>query len=153
MTDSGALLTPTLAGHVPRDWGKALPWRLGSQVYVAIIGGPLAVTIIAALNARRLRMSSRQVAAIVVCGVAGLLVALAVVAAIDEGDSGRLVFRIAGVLAYGPMYLLQRAHDRVHSAYSPFDDEDDDYESLWGPGIAAVVGGALLQAVLAGAVA
>ena len=42
------LLQPTLQDHVPRTYaGSSRPWRTGSQIYVAILGGPVAVTAIA----------------------------------------------------------------------------------------------------------
>jgi hypothetical protein len=142
------LLTPTFAGHVPRDWSAALPWRLGSQIYVAIIGGPLALTFIAVVNARRLRMPGRLVAVLAVIGVAVMLAAFVLSYAITNDDLARLVRQLSGAAAFGLMYLVQRPYDRVHHFLSPNEDEDDDYQSLLGPGIAAVVAGNVIDAVL-----
>jgi hypothetical protein len=129
----------------------ALPWRLGSQVYVAFLGGPVALTAVAVLNAARLRMSQGAVALVVALGV--LVTAAGVVAAtlIDGDTTPRLVVQVAGVLLAGPLYLLQRAPDRVHSTFSPNDDVDDDYASLWVPGTAACIAGWIVQGALVAA--
>ena len=146
--DGEPLLTPSLADHVPRDPASAKPWRLGSQIYVAILGGPLAVTLIAALNAQRLRMPGRLVGAIVAIGLAVLAaVALAVAAAQLDGAT-RLAVQLSGALAFGPMFLLQRPFDRVHRVFSRSEDDDEDHASLWVPGIAAVLVGAITTGVV-----
>jgi hypothetical protein len=142
------LLTPTLADHVPRDWSAALPWRLGSQVYVAILGGPLALTLIAGMNAHRLRMPGRLVALVVGLGLAVFAAAIAISSAIGDADVARLVRQLSGAAAFGLVYLVQRPYDNVHRVFSPNEDGEDDYDSLWGPGIAAVVGGVILDAMI-----
>ena len=147
-----ALLAPSLAGHVPRDRAAAKPWRLNSQVYVAILGGPLAVTVVAAANAGRLRMPGRRIGAIVAIGLA-VLVAVALLAALADLDSAaRLAVQLSGVLAFGPMFLLQRPFDRIHGVFSPNEDDDEDHASLWVPGIAAVVLGAIVTGIVLAAV-
>jgi len=47
VADLDDLLTPTLTGQREPQREGGLPWRLGSQVYVAFFGGVLAVTAIA----------------------------------------------------------------------------------------------------------
>jgi hypothetical protein len=144
----GDLLTPTLGEHRPRDWTSRLPWQLVSQVYVAFLGGPLAVTIIAALNAQRLRLRGARIALMVAIGAAGTVAGVLAAARLDSDVAPRLVAQLAGVLTLGPLYLLQRSADRVHSTFSPNTDPDDDYASLWGPGLAAIAAGWLVQAPL-----
>ncbi len=146
-TVRGDLLTPTLQGHVPRDWRGRLPWRLESQVYPAILGGPAAATLVALVNARRLRIDARTVALMAVGGVLLTALGLGAVAAFDS-DAMRLLIGAAGLAAYGAFYLVQRAPDRVHSTFSPHDDPEEDYESLLPLGVAAVVVGLVAIAVL-----
>ena len=144
-TVRGDLLTPTLAEHRPRDWSSHLPWQLGSQVFVAFLGGPFAVTLIAVLNGARLRMPRPRLLAMVAIGAAGMLAGVLAAGLIDAGAGPRLLVQIAGVVTFGPLYLLQRSPDRVHSTFSPHPDPEDDYGSLWGPGLAAVLAGWLVQ--------
>jgi hypothetical protein len=144
----GDLLTPTLAGHRPRDWGSRLPWRVSSQLYVAFLGGPLAVLLVALLNAPRLRLGGRTVALIVAVGVAGTVAGVLAAALVPGDTAPRLVVQLAGVASYGALYLLQRSPDRIHSTFSPHEDPDDDYASLWRPGLAAIVAAWLVQGPL-----
>lgn len=131
------LLRPTLADHVPLTSDARRPWRLSSQVYVAFFGGVLAVTVIAMLNARRLRMPGSRQAAIAGFGALGLgaVIVAAAVASLPSG--ARILVQLISLGAWGMMFLAQRPYDRVHSVFSDRDD-DDDYESLVAPGLAAV---------------
>ena len=147
----GDLLTPTLTEHRPRDWHERLPWRLGSQVFVAFLGGPVAVTIIAVLNGARLRMPRERLLLMAAIGVAGTIAGVLAAGLIDLG-SARLLVQVAGVLTAGPLHLLQRSPDRVHSTFSPHHDPEDDYGSLWLPGLGAVLAGWLVQLTLVGLV-
>lgn len=151
-TVKGDLLTPTLTEHRPRDWSAHLPWQLGSQVFVAFLGGPLAVTIIAVLNGVRLRMPRSSLLLMAAIGAVGTIAGALAAGLIDAGAAPRLLVQIAGVVTSGPLYLLQRSPDRVHSTFSPHTDPEDDYGSLWGPGIAAVLTGWLVQFSLVAAV-
>jgi hypothetical protein len=151
------LFTPTLQGHVPRQRGAQRPWRLGSQVYVAFLGGVLAVTAIAYLNAGFLRAPGRVRAGILACGAAGLAVVVLVASLLLSGDSvpdgARTGLTLVGVAAWGGMYLLQRPWDRVYSSFAREKDEDELYESLLGPGLLAVVAGFFVHAAIVTAVA
>lgn len=130
------LLRPTLAQHAPPIAGGRRPWRLGSQVYVAFFGGPVAVTAIALLNARRLRLDRRASGLIAVCGVAGLVGTVVLALAVDDLPSaGR---RVVALVAWGGMYLVQRTADRSFAFHA---HDDEDYASLWLPGILAVIAG------------
>ena len=143
-TVDGDLLRPTLGAHRPRDWSSRLPWRASSEVYVGLLGGPVAVTIIAALNARRLRMSRRSAWLMVLIGGVGMLAA-ALAATLGAGDTARQSVQLAGVLTTGPLYLLQRSPDRVHATFSPHADGREDYASLVRPGIAAILAGIVVE--------
>lgn len=148
-SDAESLLTPSLQGHVAEPANARRPWRLGSQVYVAFLGGCLAVTVIAAVNARAVRVSGRGQAVVIATGVAGFVATLALAAlAFGDGvpDGGRVAVQLIAVIAWGPMYLVQRPADRVYSSLrAPGDDLDEAYESLLGPGLLAVLVGGFLQ--------
>jgi hypothetical protein len=144
--DTQELLRPALTGY--RRTGYR-PWRLQSQIYVAFFGGALAVGAIAVANAFMLGMSRRKQLAI--AGVA-LLAEAALVVAIALTGTGpqRLGGVVAGLAAYGPLYLLQRSPDRVHHFHAR---EDDPYESLFGPGLVAVIVARLVEALILSAFA
>ena len=145
------LLEPTLQDHVPRIYaGPNRPWRTGSQIYVAILGGPVAVTAIALFNAERLRLPLAKKALIAAIGVLAALVAIVVVLA-APGEA-RVLAGLVGAVAAGPIYLLMRSFDRAYFAFTNDDiSEEEAYASLWGPGIAAVIGGLFLTAAVVGA--
>ena len=146
-TAQADLLTPTLSSHRPRDWAGRLPWRVSSQVYPAILGGPISATLAAVINARRLRMPPKAIWTMVAVGL--LTTAAAVGASLaSDADAVRLLISVAGLAAYGVFYLLQRSPDRVHSTFSPHEDPDEDYESFLAAGIAAIVVGWLALGVL-----
>ena len=101
-------------------------------------------------------MPKAQILWIVAAGAAGVVAlvvyAVVVVAGSDLERGIRIGAQLIGVAAWAPMYLLQRSWDRVYATFSPTEDEDEAYESLWGPGLAAVIAGNVLQGViLAGA--
>jgi hypothetical protein len=141
------LLEPTLQRHVARTDGPR-PWRVSSQIYVAILGGPLAVTAIALVNAGRLRLPDRKRLLIAAIGLLTAALAVAVMASLPE--EARVLGALSGALAAGPFYLLMRSYDRAYFAFSPLDDEAA-YRSLWGPGLVAVFGGWILLVLVAGA--
>ena len=144
------LLAPTLTDHVPRDWHTRLPWRTSSQMYVGLLGGPVAVAAIGAINARRLRMPALTIPVMVLLGVTGTLAAVTA-AVLIGGAAPRLLFQLAGALTAGPVIRLQRAPERIHTTFSPNDAPDADHASLWGPGIAAIAGGWVVEALALGA--
>ncbi|ONI73575.1 hypothetical protein BWI15_08970 [Kribbella sp. ALI-6-A] len=136
------LLRPTIVANVDLS---VRPWRLMSQAYVAFFGGVIAVTVIAWLNARRLGVGAAQQRLILGVGGIALVVSAAVVVLLtdDDADSGlRVATRIVAVLCCLVQLRLQRPMDRA------FQLRGADYKSLWGPGIAAVIGLGLLELVL-----
>jgi hypothetical protein len=115
------------------------PWRLGSQFYVAFFGGPLAAGAIGYVNAKRLGLPGPRLTAIAAIGVACFVGAVAVAVALADTDAGRgprLMLAVAGVVAYLGVRELQKEADRL---YGLTRDDEQAYDSLWGPGLAAVV--------------
>lgn len=143
------LLTPTLQGRDARPADAQRPWRLGSIVYVAFFGGALAAATISLLNSRRLGQSASTQAAIPALGAAGFAGVLFVATLVDE-DSVRIAIRAVALVAYGGMYLLQRSADRVYHYHQR---DDDPYDSLWGPGLAAVFSLGIAETVAAHGIA
>ena len=124
----------------PGERGK--PWRLSSQFWVAFFGGPLAAAVIAHQNAARLALDERRRLLLIVSGLVGFLLAVALAVVLERVDAGfgpRLVNQAAGVISYGAFYKLQRPGDRVYQYYSDL-PEDRAYDSLLGPGALAVFG-------------
>ncbi|GAB3824611.1 hypothetical protein [Kribbella italica] len=141
------LLRPTITANVDLS---VRPWRLMSQAYVAFFGGVLAVTLIAFLNARRLGLDASRQRQILAVGVVALVVSAAVVVFLtdDDASSGlRVATRIVAVVCCLAQLRIQRPMDRA------FQLRGTDYKSLWGPGIAAVIGLGLVELVLLAALA
>jgi len=134
------LLRPTIGAGVDMS---VRPWRLMLQTYIAFFGGVIASTIIATLNARRLGVDAAKRRLIVLIGVLGLAAVVAVFALLNGDDdmtSGlRISTRVVAVLCCLAQLRLQRPMDRA------FQLRGTDYGSLWGPGIAAIVGGAIAE--------
>jgi hypothetical protein len=151
---AGDLLRPTLQGYVSRTGVQ--PWRLGSQAYVALLGGVLAVTPIAFLNARMLRAPTRVRAGILAIGAAGFAAVIAAAALLLSGDSAPdgagTALTLFGVVAWGGMFLLQRPYDRIYSTFSQETDADDLYDSLLPAGFTAVLLGFIAQNAIVAAV-
>ena len=131
------LLQPTVAPARARP----LPWRVQSQFWVAFFGGVPAVTAIALLNARRLGSSARKQWLILLVGLAGVALFLAFLVLKDS--SSKTLVRAAGRILAVAIFLvfawIQRADDRHYQVFGA-----GDYASLWGPGIAAVIGSIVL---------
>lgn len=140
-TDRDDLLQPVLQGREPTSYW---PWRLSSQVYVAFFGGAAALGAIAFLNAAMLGVSYLGRAAIVLLALAAeaAFAAFVVLTGIDEI---RIASTAAGLIAYGGAYLLQRSADRVYHFHT---DEDEPYQSLWVPGLVAVIFARVFETVL-----
>jgi hypothetical protein len=136
------LLAPSLEGvrHLALE-KNGRPWRLDSQFYVGFFGGPLAVAAIAWVNAGRLRMDRRARASVIAIGVTGFCGVAAAAVTVAAGPTAlRFGPRVGGVLVAIALYSLQRAADRRYSFR-----RSAEYDSLWGPGVAAVVGLGLVE--------
>lgn len=145
------LYTPSLEGQRTRQVSDARPWRLGSQFYIAFFGGPLGVGAIAFLNSQRLLQPLKSQILIILCALAGIAGGIAAVL-IGDLDANPLIFRLAGVISWGGMFLVQRGADR-HFAIFTADDGEDQYEPLWGPGIGASIAGLIISGIILSAVA
>jgi hypothetical protein len=151
--DDDDLFAPSLAGvrrSLPPRGRR--PWRLGSQFYVAVFGGPVAAGLVGLLNGRRLGLERGRLAAIAGIGAAAL-VAVAVVAAVvaeraEEQRPLRLVAMAGGAVAYLGTRRLQRDADR---RYGVGRSHTESYDSLWLPGLGLVLlGGVVAALVLVG---
>jgi hypothetical protein len=139
------LLKPTV-GTTRRSSER--PWRLGSQFWVAFFGGPLAAALVGYLNGSRLGIPERAKRWMVAAGIGGLGLAVALAVAIVSFDvdvGARLANQMAGVVTYGATYKLQRSGDRVYQFYG---EDEEAYDSLWGPGLALVLGAGIPSALL-----
>lgn len=146
------LFSPSLTQTQRRELAAGeRPWRLGSQFYVAFFGGPLAAGAIGFLNGRRLGLTRERLWALPALGIAGFLACLAATAAFIEADSGnspRLVVAATGIATYVSARQLQKDADR---RYGISRNEGEAYDSLWIPGLVAVlVFGITTLVVLAG---
>ena len=137
------LLRPTIGAGVDMS---VRPWRLMSQTYVAFFGGVIGSTIIASLNARRLGVDAAKRRLILLIGAGGLVAVIAVSSLLNGDDdlaSGLGVgIRVVAILTCLAQLRLQRPMDRA------FQLRGTDYGSLWGPGIAATIGGAIAEALI-----
>ena len=118
---------------------------MDSLVYPAFFGGPIAVTFLSALNARRLGIDGRKVSLIVAAGAAALTAQLLVIAFFLQGTSSsgqRFSFTLAGLLVYLVTWLVQRRPFRI------FMLRGGEPANLWGPAIATVIGSVIIQFIL-----
>jgi hypothetical protein len=143
------LFAPSLQGEArvePLTKGER-PWELTSQFYVAFFGGALAVTAIAWLNAKRLRAGEETERWILILGGLGVVASVVVSYVLYGSDfrsATRLGYRVVAVLLAGALYKLQQPADRIYSFRSPA-GEDEQYDSLWIPGLIAVLVGGAIQ--------
>jgi hypothetical protein len=116
-----------------------------SLVYPAFFGGPIAVTYLAAVNARRLGIGEGKAALILATGAAALIAQLLTIAFLLQGTpSGaqRFSFTLAGLLVYLVVWWVQRRPFRI------FMLRGGEPANLWGAGIGAVVASVILQFIL-----
>jgi hypothetical protein len=137
------LLRPTIGAGVDMS---VRPWRLMSQTYVAFFGGVIGATVVAFLNSGRLGVDAAKRRLILLTGLVGLVAVVAVSTLLD-GDADvmsslRVVTRVVAVLCCLVQLRLQRPMDRA------FQLRGTDYGSLWGVGIAAAIGGAVVETLI-----
>ncbi|MBM0225359.1 MULTISPECIES: hypothetical protein [Micromonospora] len=137
------LFTPTIT---PAAYAEGRPpWRPGSLVYPAVFGGALAATVLALVNARRLRLPVGAVLAIVGTGLAALVARLAITVVLLDGHTSgpaRLVGALSGVLVWSVANLTQKGRFRTYEM------RGGQAASLVLPGIAAALGLGIVEAVL-----
>jgi hypothetical protein len=144
------LFTPSLAGGrraVPPPGRR--PWRLGSQFYVAVFGGPVAAGLVGYLNGKRLGLPQGRLAAIAGIGAAALVVVATVATVVaqqsDESRPLRLVSMVGGAAAYVGIRQLQKDADR---RYGLGRKDDESYDSLWLPGFGIALLGGLVAGIV-----
>lgn len=128
------LFTPSITPATYRE--RRPPWRPGSLLYPAVFGGATAVTVLALVNAGRLRLPGRAVLAILGAGLAALVARAVVTVTLLDGQPGgpaRLIGALAGALVWLPVNLLQKGPFRAYEL------RRGQPASLWGPGVAAVL--------------
>jgi len=141
------LLRPTIGDGVDLS---VRPWRLKSQLYVAFFGGVLAATVIAYLNARRLGVDAAKQRLILLTGAAGLVVSTVVFIVLEDllgaDDPYAAVANIAATVTAMVCSLIQQRFQRLMDR--AFQLRGVDYRSLWKAGIAATIGGAIVEALI-----
>jgi hypothetical protein len=141
------LLRPTIGAGVDL---KVRPWRLKSQIYVAFFGGPIACTVIAFLNARRLGVDAAERRTILVAGAIALTVSTAAYIFLEDllgsEDPYAMVPTIAATAIAMICSLIQQRRQRPMDR--AFQLRGAEYRALWGPGIAATIGGGILDALI-----
>ena len=138
MPKDADLFSPSLTQTARQELSAgSRPWRLGSQLYVAFFGGPLAIGAIGYLNGKRLGLSQQRLWAIAGIGMLGFVALVITVSAfVDAGGRGRALIAVTGVASYLVARELQKDGDRLYEINR---NEDEAYDSLWGPGLAAVL--------------
>jgi hypothetical protein len=138
------LLRPTIGTDVDL---AVRPWRLMSQTYVAFFGGVVAATAIAFLNARRLGVDAARQRLILLTGAVGL-VAATILFALPFGEWAETPLPNVADTAVALVcsFVQQRIQRPVDRAVQLRGTE---YRSLWGPGIAATIGGAAVLFLIA----
>jgi hypothetical protein len=148
------LFTPTLQQYYnPSASMKKRAWRLRSQFWVAFFGGVLPCVVISLINGRRLNLPARQLRWMIVLGIIGIAAIIATGYGFAfmnmpplwaENRSGfKLANRAIALLVYILCYQFQKQADRIYSFYN-----GESYDSLWTPGLIAVIGLGLLQNAL-----
>jgi hypothetical protein len=141
------LLRPTIGAGVDLT---VRPWRLKSQLYVAFFGGPIACTVIAFLNARRLGVDAAERRTILVAGAIALAVSTAAYIYLEDllgsEDPYAMVPSIAATAIAMVCSLIQQRRQRPMDR--AFQLRGAEYRALWGPGIAATIGGGILDALI-----
>lgn len=136
------LLKPTIIETPPPT---RPPWRVDSLVYPAFFGGPIAATVLGAINARRLGVDNRKTALIYATGAAALTAQLLVIAfflAEANPSAQRFSHSLAGVAVWGVAQYLQRARFRV------FQLRGGEPAGLLAVGIGAIIASGIIQFVL-----
>lgn len=137
------LFTPTItpATYAP----QRPPWRPGSLIYPAVFGGPLAVTVLALVNARRLRLPGRPTLAIAGAGLAAVVTRMVVTVALLDGHMsgpGRLVGALSGAVVWAVANLTQKGRFRTYEM------RGGEPASLVLPGIGAAVGLGIVEGIV-----
>jgi hypothetical protein len=132
------LFRPTIR---ERDNSGRPAWRPDSIFYPAFFGGPIAAAALGLLNGRRLGLARGPMIAIATAGLACFAARLALSLAID-GSALRLAGAVTGVLVALVIRSVQRR------PFRGFLYRGGEPANLIGPGLLAVIGCGLLEAVV-----
>ncbi|MEV7012383.1 hypothetical protein [Streptosporangium sp. NPDC051022] len=124
--------------------GRARPWRLQSQGYVAFFGGCVAVTTIALINAARLGMPVKGRVLIACTGLAGLTLTLTLAMVLNPEVSIAAytwLARGSAVVVHLVQAGVQKPYDRGTLLLS----RGEEHAPMWLPGALAVLSGGLLE--------
>ena len=141
------LLRPTIGAGVDLS---VRPWRLKSQTYVAFFGGAISATLIAFFNAHRLGVDAGARRLILLTGAIGFVLSSAAQILLERllgsSDPYAAVPTIASTVVAVVCSIVQQRFQR------PMDRAVQlrgiEYRSLWGPGIAAVLAGGIIDSLV-----
>lgn len=137
----------------PRRAGPP-PYRLRSQLWIAILGGPLPLLVIGMMNAARLGLSARRRRWLLQLGLAAVAATVAVYFIVFRATGGALPTTVDWPRTRSLMQAAYRvialvlwlAYDRIQRPGDErFQATGGRYASLWLPGIAVVIVCALIQ--------
>jgi hypothetical protein len=109
------------------------PYRVSSMGYVAFFGGVLAVTIVGLVNARRLNLTTRAQALMLIAAAVAIAGEVIAASLIGGDQTPRLIRTLAALAAFGVFYWLQRSPERVYEYHAK---RDEPFDSLVPLGIA-----------------
>lgn len=138
---SDELLTPTIHQFTAP---ARQPWDVASLLYPAVFGGALAATVLGLINGYRLGVGTARQALVATVGTAVLaLHIVAVVAIADRGYELLPALTVAaGMLVWSATRATQLRAERA------FLLRGGESAPLWRPGLAAAVGGGLIEGLL-----
>lgn len=138
------LFTPTITPATYAD-ARRPPWRPGSLIYPAVLGGALAGTVLALLNAHRLRLPARAGLTVAGAGLVAVVARVLVTVTLLDGrvsGAARLVGSLCGAAVWAVASLTQRGPFRAYEM------RGGEPASLVRPGIVAALGLGLVEAVV-----
>jgi hypothetical protein len=138
------LFTPTITPAAYAEKRRS-PWRPGSLIYPAILGGVLAATTLALINAGRLRLPARHSLTIAGAGLLALTARALVTLTLLDGrisGPGRLTGAFCGALVWAVANLVQKGRFRSYEM------RGGEPASLVKAGVAATLGLGLLEGML-----
>lgn len=138
------LFTPTITPTAYPETRRP-PWRPGSLIYPAILGGTLAGTTLALINARRLRLPAPATLAIAGAGLVALAARVIITVTLLDGrvsGPGRLIGALCGALAWAVANLVQKG------PFRSYEMRGGEPTSLVKAGIAATLGLGLIEGLV-----
>ncbi len=128
-----------LRGPDAAEPGPPRPWPLGGQYVVAAVGGSLALTAVAVVNAHRLGLRRSSLAAVAAAALAAVVLTGGAVAVLGVGDlAAALVSRVLALAACPLVLAAQQPADRTHRERAAVQDADYTYGSIAGAVLASL---------------